>query len=85
MPIASTPKLLSATQHNEQVKFIANSFDRASTACITSGILTPALALLYGLEWRLESLAFVGLGAIFCMSMAFFLHLQGRKYLMEMI
>ncbi|WP_019567276.1 hypothetical protein [Agrobacterium sp. 10MFCol1.1] len=85
MSTASAPKQISAAQHNEQAKFIANSFDRASTACITSGILTPALALLYGLEWRLESLAFISIGAIFCMSMAFFLHLQGRKYLMEII
>jgi hypothetical protein len=56
-----------------------------STACITSGILTPVLAYLYGPEWNLMSLVFVGSGAIFCMALAFFLHFQGRKYLLELI
>lgn len=32
----------------EQTKLLANAFDRASTACITVGIVTPIAAILYG-------------------------------------
>jgi hypothetical protein len=33
----------------EQTKLIANAFDRASTACITVGVVTPIAAMLYGI------------------------------------
>ncbi len=33
---------------NERTKLLANSFDRASTACFTVGIATPLAGYLYG-------------------------------------
>jgi len=33
----------------EQTKLLANAFDRASTACVTVGIVTPIAAMLYGI------------------------------------
>ena len=33
---------------NERTKLLANAFDRASTACVTVGILAPIAAVLYG-------------------------------------
>jgi hypothetical protein len=32
----------------EQTKLLANALDRASTACITIGIVTPIAAMVYG-------------------------------------
>lgn len=34
---------------NERLKLVANALDRASTACITVGVLGPAVAVLYNL------------------------------------
>jgi hypothetical protein len=33
--------------HNERTKLLASAFDRASTACLTVGILAPGAAALY--------------------------------------
>ncbi len=33
----------------EQTKLLANAFDRASTACVTVGVVTPVAAMLYGI------------------------------------
>ena len=33
----------------EQTKLLANAFDRASTACITVGVVTPLAGYLYGI------------------------------------
>lgn len=34
--------------HNERVKLLANSLDRASTALVTVGVVTPLVAFFYG-------------------------------------
>jgi hypothetical protein len=39
--------------HNEQTKLLANALDRASTACLTVGIATPAAGYLYGVNQAL--------------------------------
>ena len=33
--------------HNEQTKYIANACDRASTSCLTVGVLAPIAAAIY--------------------------------------
>lgn len=33
--------------HNEQTKYIANAFDRASTSCLTVGAFAPIAAAFY--------------------------------------
>ena len=35
---------------NERTKLLANALDRASTACVTVGLLAPLAALLYNLS-----------------------------------
>ena len=40
---------MSQLVQNERTKLVANSLDRASTACFTVGILTPTAAYLYDL------------------------------------
>ena len=39
----------SNTVHNEQLKLLAGWLDRASTACLTVGVLTPTVAYLFNL------------------------------------
>lgn len=34
---------------NERTKLLANALDRASTACLTVGIITPLAGYIYGL------------------------------------
>ncbi len=36
-----------SVEYNERVKYIANSFDRASTSCLTVGVFAPIAASLY--------------------------------------
>jgi hypothetical protein len=33
--------------HNERLKYVANSFDRASTSCLAVGVFAPIAAALY--------------------------------------
>jgi hypothetical protein len=35
---------------NEQIKLLANAFDRASTACVTVGIATPLAGFVYNVS-----------------------------------
>lgn len=64
--------------HNEQIKLLANAIDRASTACIAGGVVTPFAGWLVGHTTPLSLLAafvyvwlFVGVG----------LHLLARRVL----
>jgi hypothetical protein len=34
--------------HNERAKLVANALDRASTACFTTGVLAPTVAVMLG-------------------------------------
>jgi hypothetical protein len=36
--------------HNERAKLIANALDRASTACLATGVIVPAGAAMLGLN-----------------------------------
>ena len=37
------------TAEIEQTKLLANALDRASTACITVGVITPLASFIYGI------------------------------------
>ena len=66
---------------NERTKLLANALDRASTACITVGVLAPVAAVLYGASGtRLELWAFALGGAIW-LSAAVALHWVARMVL----
>jgi hypothetical protein len=48
--------------HNEQTKLTVNALDRASTACITVGVLGPVVAALYGVGSHVTA-GWIALGA----------------------
>ncbi|WP_375455906.1 hypothetical protein [uncultured Methylobacterium sp.] len=68
---------------NERAKLLANALDRASTACVTVGILGPTAAALYGLGAALPGRdgAFYTGTAIFWLLAALLLHLMARQAL----
>ena len=69
--------------HNERTKLLANALDRASTACVTVGIVTPFAGYLYNISnfrdnvrvWELA----IGLGGWILAAIS--LHLAGRYVL----
>ncbi|GJD94965.1 hypothetical protein [Methylobacterium iners] len=69
--------------NNERAKLLANALDRASTACLTVGVLGPTAASLYGVGTDLlgtNGILF-GLGALLWLSVAASLHAMARKVL----
>jgi hypothetical protein len=68
---------------NERAKLLANALDRASTACVTVGVLGPTAAALYGLG----QVVFGGhgflfaLGAFSWLTAAALLHMMARQVL----
>lgn len=67
--------------HNEQTKYIANAFDRASTSCLTVGVFAPIAAAIYaptGSIGHAYPLVFVGVCWLFA---AGILHLSGKAIL----
>jgi hypothetical protein len=68
---------------NERTKLLANALDRASTACFTVGIATPAAGYLYNLGGLRESLpwSLLGLGLGGWLWGAVSLHLLARRTL----
>ena len=69
--------------HNERTKLLANALDRASTACLTVGVLGPAAATLYNLGGTTghshDILLVIGSSAWFVATSA--LHLLARRVL----
>lgn len=68
---------------NERAKLLANAFDRASTACVTVGILGPVAAGLYGLGAlpQPRDSVFYAVSAIVWLLTAVILHVMARKAL----
>jgi len=66
---------------NERTKLLANAFDRASTACITVGILAPIAAVLYGATGTPMTLWAFGLAWAIWFLCAAALHLIARVIL----
>ncbi|TCR01137.1 hypothetical protein EDF70_105143 [Neorhizobium sp. JUb45] len=70
--------------HNEQTKYIANAFDRASTSCLTVGVFAPIAAAIYtpmGSSAHVYPLVFFGVCWLFA---AAILHLSGKAILRRM-
>ena len=66
---------------NERTKLIANALDRASTACLTVGVLAPVAAIIYGASGTaMTSWTFV-LGASCWLLACVVLHLLARLLL----
>lgn len=69
--------------HNERTKLTANALDRASTACLTVGVLGPFVAFIYGLAGGATQVrgAIVVAGAAFWVIGAVILHFLARRHL----
>jgi len=69
--------------HNERTKLLANALDRASTACFTVGIATPAAGYIYNIGGLQEAVSPFRLGAGFggWLAGAVALHLLARRIL----
>lgn len=68
--------------HNERTKLTANALDRASTACLTVGVLGPSAAALYGVgATSPASSLLIAAGSLFWLAAAAVLHLLARKTL----
>jgi len=68
---------------NERIKLAANALDRASTACLSIGVLGPAVALLYnvgGTDSQFRGIT-VGVVGAFWLSTAAGLHAIARYLL----
>jgi hypothetical protein len=63
---------------NERTKLLANALDRASTACLTVGLLAPLAALLYNLSARKVDLWIIVGGGLLWFLVAIALHLVAR-------
>lgn len=66
--------------HNERTKLTANALDRASTACLTVGVLGPAAAALYGMGGSALH-GWIIIGAVLWLSAAAVLHFMARRTL----
>lgn len=69
----------------EQTKLLANAFDRASTACITVGVVTPIAAVIYGIGGT--AVQFSGLMVSYFtgwLTVAIALHYMARRILRKL-
>lgn len=70
-----------SVEYNERVKYIANSFDRASTSCLTVGVFAPIAASLYtSAGAQIGAIQFIG-AVVSWLLAAVILHLWGRVIL----
>jgi len=67
--------------HNEQTKLTANALDRASTACLTVGVLGPSAAALYGLGASVAASGWIAFGTVLWLAAASLLHYMARRTL----
>lgn len=65
--------------HNAQTKLLANALDRASTALVTVGVVTPVAGYLYGVAR--PSVLFLAAAGYIWFFAAVSLHLAARRLL----
>ena len=66
---------------NEKTKLLAAALDRASTACVTVGILAPMAAVIYGLPGNSSPVWAFILATVFWLFAAVVLHMVARNVL----
>jgi hypothetical protein len=71
--------------HNEQTKLLANALDRASTACLTVGILAPIAAAVYTSSGIFPNPVVVVAGVASWTTAAFVLHMTARRVLRRLL
>ena len=67
--------------HNEQTKLTAAAFDRASTACVTVGVLAPVAATFYNVGTNPVGLNTLVIGTGIWFGAAVVLHWSARRLL----
>jgi len=67
--------------HNERLKLRANALDRASTACLAIGFLSPMVAFMYGMGAAGTSRLILAVGSAIWLSAAVALHLLSWRSL----
>ncbi|PIO42536.1 hypothetical protein B5P45_26430 [Phyllobacterium zundukense] len=67
--------------HNERTKLLANSIDRASTSCVTVGVLAPSAAAIYTAPGTFVSSSIFLIGTGIWLFAAIALHLAARRTL----
>lgn len=67
--------------HNEQTKYIANTFDRASTSCLAVGVSAPIAAAFYAPVGAVASPVTVVVVGVCWLFAAAILHLGGKYVL----
>jgi hypothetical protein len=79
-PVSPTQQALIA---NERAKLTANALDRASTACVTVGVLGPIVATLYGVGTTAAGAhgILLAVGSVVWLSAAGALHWMARRAL----
>ena len=65
----------------EQTKLLANALDRASTSCLTVGVLAPLAAVLYNLSGNAVTPWVFVIGTVIWLSAAVALHWFARRVL----
>ena len=71
--------------HNEQTKLLANALDRASTACLTVGVLAPIAAALYAASGVFTMSVIVIAGPLVWIFAAVVLHMSARRILRRLL
>ena len=66
---------------NERTKLLAGAFDRASTACVTVGLLAPAAALIYGAGVTSIRPTTLAISAVIWIATAIVLHFFANRIL----
>jgi hypothetical protein len=66
---------------NERTKLLANALDRASTACLTVGVFTPAAAVVYHLTGNLGGTLTFFVGTFVWLFSAVLLHIEAWRTL----
>ncbi len=71
---------------NERIKLAANALDRASTACLSIGVLGPSVALVYnfGATTAQFNATLVGVASVFWLGVAVGLHAIARFMLKDL-
>ena len=70
---------------NERTKLLANAVDRASTACVTIGVLAPVAGFVYNVPGTQIGLFQLLLGAVLWIAVAAALHLLARFALKDLV
>ncbi|SOC94003.1 hypothetical protein SAMN05216358_4203 [Rhizobium sp. AN5] len=67
--------------HNERTKLLANSLDRASTACVVAGLIAPAASIANHSTGSPQLSISTAIGTVIWLSAAVALHLLARRTL----